>query len=439
MSQTHDVLSKGSRLYRRMQELGDPGLAPGYLFHIPESGRTWLGVAPERTITLGADGFAVDAGGVRTTVPAGARPFQTLRQLIDPARPCFFMISLDIQRRSRDPALPLMEFVQPAMEARFGSADGVAILAADGADRSALETLLAELPEGVAEPQPVAQTGTPVPWHTEPDAEFLKRIEAAVAALQSVVGKMIITRAYDKPVRPGADPFRLFEIYAGNERGAAATHFAALGRDTFSLGCSPENVFELDHGKLSFDVVASTRGISPDPEVDARWLQELLTDAKERHEHLMALERYRIRLAGLCEAGSVREEQLMGVRTLRRVRHLHSRLSGRLRPGIDFLDLLEESYPPLSSYPAELVPLSDPDTQPLRYYAGIVGRAAPGGSEVSCFLNLRSALLLNGTLHTQGGVGVIAEAKPQQETLEVANKLRSLLEAVTEWETESGR
>jgi len=150
----------------------------------------------------------------------------------------------------------------------------------------------------------------------------------------------------------------------------------------------------------------------------------------------MSFNLYLKRLTNLCQPGTAKVDQSLGVRTLKRVRHLHSRLSGRLRPDLDLIDLLEESFPPLSSYPDELIPLADPGLEPTRFYGGIVGRAGPGWNEISCFLNLRSALLQNQTLYTQGGVGVISESKPRQEMLEVANKLSSLLEAVSTWESE---
>ncbi|MDD5366710.1 MAG: chorismate-binding protein [Gallionellaceae bacterium] len=439
MSQAHDALTEGQLLYRKMRALGGDRLPPSYLFHIPQSGKTWVGASPSLLIRYSRRGFEVTSAGRQTTLTVAENPFQTLRKLIDPSRPCFFMVSLDMQRRSHDASLPLMVFIQPAVEVCFtrdAEGTGYEVSAGDRDSGQRVKALLEKTVDLGFERNSSTAARPPSAWHTESDDEFLKRVRSAVEALQSTPGKMIVTRSYNKIVGTDIDPFRLFEIYSKNEPGAAAAHFASLDDRTFSLGCSPENVFELDHRRLSFDVVASTRGISQDPDEDARWLQELLTDSKERKEHLMAFERYQSRLEGLCEAGSISQEQLMGVRTLRRVRHLHSRLSGTLRPEIDFLDLLEDSYPPLSSYPSELVPLADADTEPLRYYGGIVGHAAPGGQEVSCFLNLRSALIKEATLYTQGGVGVIADSKPNQEVLEVANKLRSLLEAISDWERE---
>lgn len=413
---------------------------PVYCFHVPERDVAWVGAWPERVLTYDGEGFAIRTPTQRMRLPDGGDPFAVLRRELDPSRPCFFMISLDLRRTARDPALPLLLFIQPSVELKFSRRQGRAesmIDAASPALEGQARTLLAEPQHHCARTGRHGSNEQAIsPWCTEGDEPFLRRLEEAVRVLGTTPGKMIISRSYRKETRPGLDPFRLFEIYAASEPHAAASHYLALDPSTFSLGCSPENVFELERGRLAFDVIAATRGRSDDPERDQRWLSELQQDDKERTEHLMAFDRYRQRLETLCLAGSTTIEKSMDVRTLKRVRHLYSRVSGMLRPDLDFIDLLEESFPPLSSYPDELIPLADPELEPMRYYGGIVGRAGSGLNEGSSFLNLRSALMQGGAIHTQGGVGVIRESKPRQELLEVTNKLRSLMEAVSEWENE---
>ena len=72
------------------------------------------------------------------------------------------------------------------------------------------------------------------------------------------------------------------------EPAAACSHFLQIDEGICSFGCSPENVFEVENGRLIFDVVAGTRGVSPGPDKDARWLTTLQTDPKELREHMMA-------------------------------------------------------------------------------------------------------------------------------------------------------
>lgn len=434
-------LDAGCSLVRQILSINGSDASNHYLLHVPQRNTTWVGAFPHRIVKYSHNGFDIQTLDTHTSLPPVANPFPVLRNLLDPALPCFFVISLDLQRASFDPALPLMLFIQPAAEVKFsGCLQGslVEIRAMNSGFEKKARGLLDFHDEKRAPSFNVGQQDhAPVPWQSEGDEKFLKRLESAVKTLKSTPGKMIVTRSYQKPIRGGADPFRLFEIYSQSEPAAAACHFMALDGSTFSLGCSPENVFELDQGRLIFDVIAATRGRSSDPEKDQRWFHELQHDEKEKTEHLMAFNRYRKRLENLCQPGTANVDQSMGVRTLKRVRHLHSRLSGMLRPNLGFIDLLEESFPPLNSYPDELIPLADPDLEPTRYYGGIVGRAGPEWKEISCYLNLRSALLQNGTLHTRGGVGVISESRPDQELLEVANKLSSLMEAVSAWERET--
>lgn len=429
-----------ARAYFWRLRKAQPELAvQSYLLHLPASAATWAGVGAHRLVRYSRDGFEILSNGKKTCLPASGDIFRDLRKLLDPGHPCFFLISLDIARPVNDPSLPLMTFVQPEVEVCFpGQAGPVpSIHAASPAMEETARKHMQGTSSASARPLPPNQPDfRPAPWDGEDDAHFIERLGRAVDTLQSIHGKMIITRTYSKPAPANADPFRLFEIYSGLESSAAACHYASLGSGISSVGCSPENIFEMNEGKLAFDIVASTRGISADPAQDARWLHELLTDPKEHKEHGMALERYQKRMDRLCQPGSVQQERRMDVRTLRHVRHLFSRISGTLREGLDCFDMLHDSFPPLSSYPDELIPLSDPGIEPTRYYGGMVGRLGAGGRDACCYLNLRAALVRNGELYTQGGVGVIRESIPRQELLEVANKLRGLNEAVSAWENE---
>jgi hypothetical protein len=387
--------------------------APSYIYHLPRRKRSLVGLGLHRLVRCGVDGVQVSGSEGNRLHPLAASPVRQICELLDPAHPAFLLIGGDIGRDARDPALPLAVCVQPKSEVSFADY---------GSDPAPAQALPAERAGG---------------WQTVPDGEFLARLAWAIGVLREQArdqpGKMIITRPYQKAV-DARDRLDLFQRFAASEPAAAASHFLELGAGFHSLGCSPENIFEVDDGRLSFDVVAATRGISPDPETDRRWLEALRTDPKERREHLMAFERYQARLQRLTEPGSVQVERKLDVLQLGNVRHLYSRLSGRLRPGVDWSGLLEESYPALVSYPPQLHRLADSHGLPNRFYGGILGRVAPGGRQAEFFLNLRAALINVDTLYTLGGVGVIAESEPEKELLEVNNKLSGLMKAIAAWE-----
>lgn len=433
-----DILHNACALYRLACHAAPEMMSHSYLLHLPHQQRAWVGIGAQRVVEFMHDGLCIRQSEQQKKLPLPAtNRFAALREQLDADRSCFFLVSNDLARASRDPAVPLAIFIQPEAEIAFdATADAPLITTSQTTLISRINAWLQRSQGQSTTPSPQDAMTAPTPWQTESDAHFLRRLQQAIEILNNVPGKMILTRDYEADYSRELDPLRLYEIYTAFETEPAASHYATLPGGIASLGCSPENIFEIDRHRLHFDVVAATRGISADPEEDQRWRQELQQDPKEVKEHRMALERYRARLEKLCVPDSVTQDKLMDIRTLRCVRHLHSRLSGRLRPGLDVFDLLDDSFPPLNSYPAELIPVADRDTAPNRYYGGMVGRMGPGLDESHCFLNLRAALTKDARIHTQGGVGVIAESTPKHELFEVDNKLRCLMRAIDLWKAE---
>lgn len=382
----------------------------GYVIHLPRAEHAWLGVGARKEITVWSDHVTVRTHDRVVELQRVEDAFQQVADLMDPAWASVWMISPDLVRASQDPRLPLIWCLQPEQEIEVHPGSFA--------------------PGGEIGVQGVSATG----WVTESDKVFLDRLKAAITRLQETPeGKIILTRPYEKSVGERA-MLDLFTRFAALEPSAAGSHFFRLSQQIESLGCSPENVFELTDGLLSFDVVAATRGVADDPAVDAKWLAALKADPKERREHLMALARYQARIETLIEPGTLNFEKRLDVLQLGRVRHLYSRLSGQLRPDLTWLKLLKSSFPALGSYPEALQAWNDKETTPLRFYGGVWGRVGPGGSDARFYLNLRAALKVDETLYTQGGVGVIAESEPEKELLEVKNKLRALMQAIDAWE-----
>lgn len=386
---------------------------PQYIFQRPREQNALIGLGCHRKITFSRDGFHITAdNGPRFEASVGD-PIAQMRGLLAPDFPSFWMISPDLGRPVEDPDLPLIICIQPKCEVTiddFGVHDRTG--------------------------QPI-KMGLAQDWDTQSDGAFSARLEQGIETLRTYpAGKMILTRSYQRTVG-NRDTLALFSIFSASEPSAACNHFLQIDNDITSLGCSPENVFEIRGGQLVFDVVAGTRGISPDPDVDARWRSALESDAKERREHLMAFERYQARIETLITPGSLAIAHQLGILELGNVRHLYSKASGNLRAGLNWATILADSIPALISYPDALQPLADPGTEPLRYYSGVLGRVAANGEDAAFFLNLRAALVKQGTLYTQGGVGVIAESEPAKEMLEVKNKLAGLFKAVAQWENET--
>jgi anthranilate/para-aminobenzoate synthase component I len=384
-----------------------------YVFHFPRQSRAYIGLGVHQTVSYKPDGFLIQTSDRQKRAPPVEKPFSQMRSILDDAYPSVWMASPDLYRSAQDPDLPLLYCVQPKFEIE---------LRGYAADRRTTQNAYEVTVSG---------------WETEADEKFVDRLSQAIQTLQSYPeGKMIITRPYAKTISSKRDPFGLFERFASMEPSAACSHYLEVGPDVHSIGCSPENVFEIDHGRLIFDVVAATRGISADPEIDKKRLHSLLNSPKERREHLMAFNRYCARIKTMIEPESFSIDRHMDVLELGSVRHLYSRLSGRLQPGWDWLSMLENSFPALTSYPDELRGLSDLPSEPSRFYGGVLGRVGAGGAQAAFFLNLRAALVKGSKIYTQGGVGVVMESEAHKELREVNNKLKNVMRAISEWDSD---
>jgi hypothetical protein len=398
---------------------------PGYVIFIPGEGRAWAG--------LGGRCFDYFPGRLLDRSPEGA-----VREIRTEARDAIraiwgrigsgseprgaFLVSPDLCRDVRDPEIPLVSFIEPAVEVEF-SPEGPVV-------RGGPLDL-----GGIPPPQVPPLTGgrgKTEAWEGEPDSVFERRLAAAIRLVNEVPGKAIIARGYRRRIAPPRDPLDFFEIYAASEPNAACSHLIHEPGLFASVGCSPENVFELDGDRIRLDAMAATRPVSEDSLEDERLAEDLLADPKERREHAMMLGRAREFLERVCRAGSIRLDFERRIRRLKRVRHLFSRVSGQLQDGLSAVDVLERAFPPQVSYPAPLALRVEPMPAPYRFYSGMVGYVG-GPGQVRCFLNLRAAVVANGWAHTMGGVGVVPGSQVESERRETDNKLRSIMDAIETW------
>ena len=410
-----------------------------YFIHNKNDGEVAIGIGCRVSVSVDRGALTRSAGG-RTTVSApdpDGRVVKQVERLLQPDAPCFFVVSPDLRRRSADPALPLVRAVQPAVEFRFSAdeVDGVVGFSADEAaarrGRDMLRSARADPPASPADDVPASFTELIDGWvPDEEDGSFLARLTDAVRVLQGHPdGKLTLTRAFTRAVSAASDPFGLYARHARVNGDYACSHYFCLREGAFSVGTTPENVFQIDHGTLTVDVVAATCRYSDDDEYLAR---ELYDNPKQLKEHRSSLVNRQNRFRPFCVDGSIRVVQDMRVKALRNVCHLHSVFAGALRPDVTVFDLVENAFPLLGARPRELLAVADPDLVPHRYYGGVVGRVH--GAVGAGFLNIRNALLVDGVAHAKVGVGVLAESDPSSELLETRDKLSGLLDAVAAWQ-----
>ena len=244
------------------------------------------------------------------------------------------------------------------------------------------------------------------------------------------------------------DPFAL---YRSLRRTNPSPFLFYLNFGDFQLaGSSPEILVRLRDGKITIRPIAGTRPRGATPAEDLALEQELVSDPKERAEHLMLLDLGRNdvgRVAMLKAAGAneppptrhaprVRVTASFFVERYSHVMHLVSNVEGDAPDGLDPVDVVMAALPAgtLSGAPKvramEIIDELEIEKRGLGY-AGGVGYFGADGSVDTCIV-LRTALFKDGMMYVQAGGGVVADSDPNAEYEETLHKARALRRAAEE-------
>ncbi len=207
--------------------------------------------------------------------------------------------------------------------------------------------------------------------------------------------------------------------------------FTMTSGDSTFLGASPELLVSLTQGRVRALGLAGSTRRGGDPEEDERLGAALLESAKNRIEHETVVRAIRERLDGATEdLVAPNQPQL---RRLRNIQHLSTEISGRVRPGVDILDLVQRLHPTpaVCGWPAERARevITQHETFDRGWYAGPVGWM-DGAGDGEFAVGLRSAVVRGPRAWLFAGNGIMGDSVPQQEFDEVQLKYRPLSEAL---------
>ncbi len=195
------------------------------------------------------------------------------------------------------------------------------------------------------------------------------------------------------------------------------------------FGASPEMHVRVKDNRATIRPIAGTRRRGRDAEEDARLAEELLSDEKERAEHLMLVDLARNDLGRFCRPGSVAVTKSMEIERYSHVMHIVSQVEGELAEGATGIDAIRATFPAGTVTGAPKIRAIETvdalEDEPRRFYAGLVGYIQADGGLDSC-ITIRSALKTPGYMYLQAGGGVVFDSKPEREYEETNEKLRAL-------------
>jgi len=226
-------------------------------------------------------------------------------------------------------------------------------------------------------------------------------------------------RLYDRLRQTNPSPF------------SAAFHL----NDLFIASSSPELLVAKKGNRCVTCPIAGTRPRGRNGTESRRLARELLSNEKERAEHLMLVDLGRNDMGRVSEWRSVRVKDFMRLEKYARVQHIVSEITSKLRPAKDAWDLIQAMFPggTITGCPKirsmEIIDELEPVERGI--YTGSIGYVGFDG-DLMLNIAIRTLVLLGKQGHLQVGAGIVADSDPEREYEETLHKGEALAEALIE-------
>ncbi len=203
--------------------------------------------------------------------------------------------------------------------------------------------------------------------------------------------------------------------------------------DLSLIGSSPEIMVRAEEGQITIRPLAGTRPRGKSAAEDEALAAELLSDPKERAEHIMLVDLGRNDVGRVARFGTVTLNDVLSVEKYSHVMHLCSTVKGELEAKYRPMDALKACLPAgtLSGAPKVRAMEIIDELEPCKRgpYGGAVGYVDYAGNMDTC-IALRTIVMKGQTVHVQAGAGIVADSVPALEREETLNKARGLLRAI---------
>jgi anthranilate synthase component 1 len=291
-----------------------------------------------------------------------------------------------------------------------------------------LQELLWMLRQPVVVP-PEAPVQPVAPQSEFSEAGFIAAVEKAKQYIfDGDIMQVVLSQRMSAPF--SASPLSLYRALRALNPSPYMFYFD-LG-DFHVVGASPEILVRLEAGTVTVRPIAGTRPRGATRDEDVEFERDLLSDPKERAEHVMLMDLGRNDVGRVAQTGSVRVTENMNIERYSHVMHIVSNVEGKLLPGMDAMAVLKATFPAgtVSGAPKvramEIIDELEPGKRGI--YAGAVGYLGFSG-DMDLAIAIRTAVISNGTLYVQAGAGIVADSVPKSEWIETQNKARALLRA----------
>ncbi|KIO49260.1 anthranilate synthase component I [Nitrosospira sp. NpAV] len=261
------------------------------------------------------------------------------------------------------------------------------------------------------------------------EADFIEAVERAKRYIfEGDIMQVVLSQRTSKPY--DASPLALYR--ALRSLNPSPYMFYYHFGEFHVVGASPEILVRLEGGTVTVRPIAGTRPRGKTIQEDSALADDLLADPKERAEHLMLMDLGRNDVGRVAQTGTVKVTENMQIEHYSHVMHIVSNVDGKLKPGLNAMDVLRATFPAGTVSGAPKVRameiIDELEVSKRGIYAGAVGYLGFNG-DMDLAIAIRTGVIKDGKLHVQAGAGIVADSVPQSEWIETQNKAKALLRA----------
>jgi len=239
----------------------------------------------------------------------------------------------------------------------------------------------------------------------------------------------VLSQRFEVPLK--TDSFHLYRMLRALN---PSPYMYYLNLDDIQIiGSSPELLVRCEDGVVETRPIAGTRPRGRNEQEDRNLARDLLSDPKEKAEHIMLVDLGRNDIGRVCTQGTIGVSQFMAIERYSHVMHIVSNVRGRLKRGRDAFDVLKATFPAgtVSGAPKirAMEIIDELETVSRGPYAGCICYFSFSGNFDSC-ITIRTIVVCGNKAYIQAGAGIVADSSPAKEYAETVNKAKAQIQAI---------
>tara|TARA_B100001750_G_scaffold9715_1_gene7244 strand:- start:425 stop:1606 length:1182 start_codon:yes stop_codon:yes gene_type:complete len=199
------------------------------------------------------------------------------------------------------------------------------------------------------------------------------------------------------------------------------------------IGASPEMLVRVTDNQIETFPIAGTRPRDEDMEKNKKLTEELLSDEKERAEHVMLVDLARNDVGQIARFGSVEVPEFMQVHQFSHVQHIVSKVVGELKDEKDCFEAIRAIFPAgtVSGAPKirAMEIIQELEKESRGPYAGALGYFSKNMC-ADFAITIRTLVVKGNKAYIQAGAGIVADSVPEKEWFETEQKASALIDAL---------